>query len=29
MSTQNKGEKGEVLLEMRGIVIDGYSDDKW
>jgi peptide/nickel transport system ATP-binding protein len=29
MSTQNKGEKGEVLLEMRGIVIDGWSDDKW
>lgn len=29
MSTPNKGEKGEVLLEMRGIVIDGYSDDKW
>lgn len=29
MSTQNKGEKGDVLLEMRGIVIDGYSDDKW
>lgn len=29
MSTQNKGKKGDVLLEMRGIVIDGYSDDKW
>ncbi|MFT7526234.1 MAG: peptide/nickel transport system ATP-binding protein [Gammaproteobacteria bacterium] len=29
MSTQNKGQKGDVLLEMRGIVIDGYSDDKW
>ena len=29
MGTQNKGEKSDVLLEMRGIVIDGYSDDKW
>jgi peptide/nickel transport system ATP-binding protein len=29
MSTQNKGEKGEILLEMHGIVIDGYSDEKW
>ena len=29
MSTQNKGKKGDILLEMRGIVIDGFSDDKW
>ena len=29
MSTDHKGQKGEVLLEMRGIVIDGYSDDRW
>lgn len=29
MSTQNNGKKGDILLEMRGIVIDGYSDDKW
>jgi peptide/nickel transport system ATP-binding protein len=29
MSTQNKGKKGDILLEMRGIVIDGYSDEKW
>ncbi len=29
MSTDHKGQKGDVLLEMRGIVIDGYSDDRW
>ena len=29
MSNQNKGKKGDVLLEMRDIVIDGFSDDKW
>jgi peptide/nickel transport system ATP-binding protein len=28
-SKNGNGEKGDVLLEMRGIVIDGYSDDKW
>jgi peptide/nickel transport system ATP-binding protein len=29
MNTKTRGEKGEVLLEMRDIVIDGYSDDRW
>ncbi len=29
MNTKKRGEKGEVLLEMRDIVIDGYSDDRW
>ncbi len=29
MSVDHKGQIGEVLLEMRGIVIDGYSDDRW
>ncbi len=29
MSVDRKGQKGDVLLEMRGIVIDGYSDDRW
>ncbi len=29
MSKQSKGEKGDILLEMRDIVIDGYSDEKW
>jgi len=29
MNTKKKGQKGEILLEMRGIVIDGYSDDRW
>ena len=29
MSTADKGEKGDILLEMRDIVIDGYSDDQW
>ena len=29
MNDNKKGQKGEVLLEMRGIVIDGYSDDRW
>ena len=25
MSADHNGQKGDVLLEMRGIVIDGYS----
>ncbi len=25
----NRGQKGDLLLEMRDIVIDGYSDDRW
>jgi peptide/nickel transport system ATP-binding protein len=29
MNTKKKGQKGEILLEMQGIVIDGYSDDRW
>ncbi|MCG6890481.1 MAG: ABC transporter ATP-binding protein [Gammaproteobacteria bacterium] len=29
MSEKNSGEKGDILLEMRDIVIDGYSDDRW
>ena len=29
MSTETKGQKGEILLDMRDIVIDGYSDDRW
>jgi len=29
MSKQNSGKKGDILLEMRDIVIDGYSDDRW
>ena len=29
MSDQNSGNKGDILLEMRDIVIDGYSDDRW
>jgi peptide/nickel transport system ATP-binding protein len=29
MSTDQKRIKGQTLLEMRGIKIEGYSDDKW
>jgi peptide/nickel transport system ATP-binding protein len=29
MNIESKGEKGEILLQMKGIVIDGYSDDRW
>jgi peptide/nickel transport system ATP-binding protein len=29
MNTESKGEKGEILLQMKDIVIDGYSDDRW
>jgi len=29
MNDNNKGQKGEVLLEMQGVVIDGFSDDRW
>ena len=29
MSDQKKGKKGDILLEMKDIVIDGYSDDRW
>ena len=26
---KNRGKKGDILLEMKDIVIDGYSDDRW
>ncbi|MDJ0776400.1 MAG: ABC transporter ATP-binding protein [Gammaproteobacteria bacterium] len=29
MNSERRGEKGEILLEMKDIVIDGFSDDKW
>ena len=29
MNTDAMGRKGEVLLEMRDIVIDGFSDERW
>jgi len=29
MSNENTGQKGDILLEMKDIVIDGYSDDRW
>ena len=29
MSTNQVGKKGEILLEMKDIVIDGFSDDRW
>ena len=29
MNNERSGKKGEILLEMRDIVIDGYSDDRW
>jgi len=29
MSNETKGHKGDILLEMKDIVIDGYSDDRW
>jgi peptide/nickel transport system ATP-binding protein len=29
MNDQKTGTKGEILLEMKDIVIDGYSDDRW
>ena len=29
MNMKSKGEKGDILLEMKDIVIDGFSDDKW
>jgi len=29
MSDDRMGNKGDILLEMRDIVIDGYSDDRW
>ena len=29
MSERDRGEKGDILLEMKDIVIDGYSDERW
>ena len=29
MNTEKSGQKGDILLEMKDIVIDGYSDDRW
>mgnify|MGYP000344637386 CR=1 FL=1 len=29
MSTDKVGKKGDVLLEMKDVVIDGFSDDRW
>lgn len=29
MSNNKRGQKGDILLEMHGIVINGYSDDRW
>jgi len=29
MSNEKSGQKGDILLDMRDIVIDGYSDDRW
>ena len=29
MSNERSGKKGDILLDMRDIVIDGYSDDRW
>ena len=29
MSSNKRGQKGDILLEMHGIVIKGYSDDRW
>ena len=29
MSKQSKGAKGDILLEMKDIVIDGFADERW
>ena len=29
MNTEKSGQKGDLLLEMKDVVIDGYSDDRW
>jgi peptide/nickel transport system ATP-binding protein len=29
MSTDQIGKKGDILLEMKDVVIDGFSDEKW
>ena len=29
MNTEAQGKKGDILLEMRDIRIDGFSDERW
>ena len=29
MNNEAQGKKGDILLDMRNITIDGFSDDKW
>lgn len=29
MSTDDRGTKGDILLEMKDVVIDGFSDERW
>ncbi|MFQ5437234.1 MAG: ABC transporter ATP-binding protein [Paracoccaceae bacterium] len=29
MSSKIQGEKGDILLEMKDVVIDGFSDERW
>ena len=29
MSERNRGQKGDILLEMKDVVIDGFSDERW
>ena len=29
MSERDRGKKGDILLEMKDIVIDGFSDERW
>jgi peptide/nickel transport system ATP-binding protein len=29
MSTRDRGTKGDILLEMKDVVIDGFSDERW
>jgi peptide/nickel transport system ATP-binding protein len=29
VSDTERGSKGDILLEMKGVVIDGYSDERW
>ncbi len=29
MNNEKSGQKGDLLLEMKDVVIDGYSDDRW
>ena len=29
MNDRDRGEKGDILLEMKDVVIDGFSDERW